>query len=122
MYRQGILRFGYSFGTWKWFAFLLPLTLPLMAFPLLAAAPPSTRWFFLQRETDATAERAWVDLLSFALALGSFGSLFYLIWIASITTHGARTESIVGLVLNAISAGLGIAHLATLGRSKCPSN
>jgi len=118
MYRQGILRFGYGFGTWKWFAFLLPVTLPLMAFPLLAAAPPTTRWFFLQRESDVTVERAWVDLLSFALALGSFGSLFYLIWIASITTHGIRAESIVGLVLNAIAAGLGLAHLVTLGVDK----
>lgn len=115
MYRQGILRFGYGFGTWKWFAFLLPISLPLMTLPLLAAAPPSTRWFFLKRESGVTVERAWVDLLSFSLALGSFGSLFYLIWIASITTHGVRAESIVGLVLNAISAALGIAHLVTLG-------
>jgi hypothetical protein len=115
MYRGGIIPFGYDFGMGKWFAVLLPLSLPLMIVPLLAAAPYHSRMLVLRKESDADSERAWCELLGLSLSFGSVSSLVYQSWVASLTTHGVETQSIAGLVLQAISVALGISFLATLG-------
>lgn len=115
VYRKGIISLGYDTGAWGWFAVLLPLSLPMMTMPLLALGPEKSRMLFLQRDLGNDTDRAWCEMLSLSLLVGSLSGLVYQSWLASLTMHGVKTGSILGLVLQSIQIVLGIVALATLG-------
>jgi hypothetical protein len=117
MYRKGILPFGYGFGAWMWFVVLMPLSLPMMTIPLLALGPEKSRMLFLKKDLDGDSDRAWCEALSLSLFTGSVSGLVYQAWVASLTMHGVKTASILGLVLQSTQIVLGIVFFITLGTS-----
>lgn len=114
MYRHGILPSGYGFGAWMWFVVLMILSLPMMIFPLLALWPGKSRRLFLEKELGDDGDRAWCETLSLSLFWGSFPALVFQIWLASLTMHGVKTASILGLVLQGLQIVLGGVFLGTL--------
>ncbi|HVP42872.1 MAG TPA: hypothetical protein VMS96_05540, partial [Terriglobales bacterium] len=120
MYRKGIIPFGYGFGAWMWFVVLMPLSLPMMTMPLLALGPEKSRMLFLKKDLGADSDRAWCEMVSISLFVGSVSALVYQAWVGSLTMHGVKTGSILGIVLQSIQIVLGIVFLATLSTDMPP--
>lgn len=119
VYRHGIIPMGYDWGYWTWFAWLIPAMVPLiLTFPLIPALPRSRKFV-----TDApweVDERGWFELLMLPVFLGSFISLFYGIWIASLTTLGVGLPTGLGLATASYGFIAGIVTFATVGVSDLP--
>jgi hypothetical protein len=114
MYRKGILPFGYGFGAWMWYVALMPLSLPMMTVPLLALIPGKSRMLFLKKDLGDDGDRAWCEMLAMSLFVGSASALSLQAWVGSLTMHGVKTASILGLVLQSVQVVLGIAFVVTL--------
>jgi hypothetical protein len=81
VYRNAILPMGYGWGYWHWWAFLMPIALPLMALLPLSLALPKGSDFLHQRLSQVQGDRPFSEVLTLPLALGSIIPVFYGIWI-----------------------------------------
>ncbi len=120
VYRNAILPIGYGWGYWSWWAFLMPLVLPLMAlFPLALALPKGSE--LTQRPVaNVDGDRPFSEVLTLPLALTTIVPLFYGIFVASITSRGAEGITAGGITTAVISAISAIVYFATLGVEDLP--
>ncbi len=120
VYRNAILPMGYGWGYWHWWAFLMPIALPLMAlFPLSLALPKGSD-FLHHPLSQVQGDRPFSEVLTLPLALGSIIPVFYGIWIASITNRGVEALTTGGIITAVVSFISGIVYLATLGVDNLP--
>lgn len=117
-YRNGILSFGYGYGTWNWVAFMLPLTIPLIALPIVAAALPTSQQLFRAPQPGDDEGRAVLQLFSTATSFGGLVTFIYCIWISTLTTHGVEGRTGAGIALSLLSF---LFSLSSLGISGDPS-
>ncbi|HYJ84704.1 MAG TPA: zinc dependent phospholipase C family protein [Pyrinomonadaceae bacterium] len=121
VYRNGILSIGYGYGTWSWVAFMLPLTIPFIFFPLIAAALPHSQQFFREsRPTDNDA-KAWFELLALPVVFGSAVTMAWGIWLATLSTKGVAGRSGFGIASSFYSFLSCLVGLLTSGNEDIPA-
>jgi hypothetical protein len=117
MYRNGIVSIGYGHGTWDWVAFLLPLFIPIMLLPVVAAALPNSRQLFRDPQPGDDESKGWLEMFALPTAVGSAIAGYYGIRIAALTTKGVGVRTGFGITLAAISFVLGVIALIMSGTS-----
>lgn len=120
VYRNGIVSIGYGYGTWNWVAFLLPLTIPMIALPIIAAALPHSKQLFRDSQPGDDNGKAWLEMFALPITAAGFAASFYGIWIGALTTKGVEGRSGVGISLSAIFFLLGIFAIATSSNADIP--
>jgi hypothetical protein len=120
VYRNAILPIGYGWGYWRWWAFLMPLVLPLLALFPLALALPAGRELTQRAVGDVQGDRPFSEVLTLPLALTAVVPLFYGIWVASITSRGAEGLTVGGIITAVASALAAITYLITLFAADTP--
>jgi len=119
-YRNGIVSIGYGYGAGHYFGLLLPITLPLFALPIIAAALPHSKQFFNDPNPDLSNLRSWFDLLLLPVAFGSFAGLFYGGWVAGLSTQGVETRSGLGIVSSVVSLMLSLIGVFSINDGTIP--
>ena len=116
LYRHGILSIGYGWSYGNWFGMLTPMIVPLSLAIALSGALPHSRDFFTH-ELSEVGERAWFEIVTLPLAVGTIIPIIYGAWAASLSTKGIEGLTGSGLafaILNFIAA---VAFFATVGVS-----
>jgi Zinc dependent phospholipase C len=120
-YRNGIISMGYGYGAWTWFAVLLPITLPLMLQPIIAAGMPHSSQFFRDSRPGDDDTRAWFELLVVPVFFGSLASLIYGSWVASISNKGVEGRSGASIGFTVLSLMLGASGWFSSGDDNMPN-
>jgi zinc dependent phospholipase C len=116
LYRHGILSIGYGWSYGNWFGMLTPMIVPLSLAIGLSGALPHSRDFFTKALSEV-GERAWFEIVTLPLAVGTIIPIVYGAWVASLSTKGIEGLTGSGLafaILNFIAA---VAFFATVGVS-----
>ncbi len=123
-YRGAILSVGYGYGWGSWFGMLTPLMLAAMALPVLAAALPQARRDFSGApppagDPEAESRRA-TELVTLPIVLGGPVTLFYGIWLATLSTRGVGARTGLGLAHAALTTLLAVSFFATSFKKPMP--